>query len=137
MGLLGRLTRLLILARSVGYETGSYLPGEDTALATTSRSGCRSAMAKPGSSAYRENLAMPRSCRFHLGIITAVAPERGYFSLKTNRRLSTNPTSNWFISPSSSCISRRDTSSVCRYLPFCEDRAFPSGVLGPVENRQG
>ena len=63
--------------------------------------------------------------------------ERGYSSLKTNRRLSANPASSWSISPNSCWTCRRDISPVCRYLPFCEDRALPSGVLGPVERSHG
>ena len=63
--------------------------------------------------------------------------ERSYSSLKTNRRLSANPASSWPISPNSCWTCRRDASSVCRYLPFCEDRALPSGVLGPVECSHG
>ena len=113
------------------------LPGADTALTATFRPGCRSTVKKSLSSACRKNLAMPRPCRFHLGIITAVALEQSYSSLKTNRRFSANPASSWPISPSSRRTSRRDTSSVCRYLPFCEDRALPSGVLGPVECSHG
>ena len=77
--------------------------------------------------------ALPISPRYH----HCRSLERNYCSSKTNRRLSVNPTSNWPISPNSRWTCRRDTSSVCRYLPFCEDRALPSGVLGPVERSHG
>ena len=113
------------------------LPGADTASATISRSDGRSTVRKSLLSACRQERSMPRPCRFHLGIIIAVALERAYSSLKTNRRLSANPASSWPISPNSCWTCRRDASSVCRYLPFCEDRALPSGVLGPVECSHG
>ena len=48
------------------------------------------------------------------------------------RRSSVQPTS-----PSSRRNSRTDSSSHCRFLPFNATFAFPSGVRGPVENRQG